>query len=196
MHPVSPSTKTTLVLTASFQPCGFFSARSAIRNLMVGAVKSFGQWGNVYDWENWITYDDMLSDDHPSLRSVSCEWAVPTIVVIPGYFGNHFKNKKRYRNINLRQLYNVYDGSCQYCLKKIPFSQATRDHVLPRSRGGGNSDNNIVLSCKRCNSKKGSHYPYPNAHGHEVRPRILNDIDFSVMSENVKHRPEWSIFLK
>lgn len=30
----------------------------------------------------------------------------------------------------------------------------TRDHVLPRSRGGSNKPENIVLACHSCNSQK------------------------------------------
>lgn len=197
MNAVPPTRKTTLVLTASFQPCGFFSARSAIRNLMVGGVKAYDIHGNVHDWKSWIASDDMLEPDHPSLRSVNAEWAIPTIVVIPGYFGN-FKqrSKRRNRTINLRQLYHVYDGVCQYCLKKIPYTQATRDHLLPRSKGGGNHDDNIVLSCKKCNTKKSNKFPYFNIHGSEVRPRMLNDIEFTALSEKVQRRPEWEQFLQ
>lgn len=196
MIPVSPTSKTTLVLTASFQPCGFFSARSAIRNLMVGGVKAYDNYGNVHDWNAWIANDHILDPDHPALRSVSGEWAIPTIVIIPGYFGNHKqRGKRRSRNINLRQVYHVYDGQCQYCLKKIPYSQATRDHLLPRSKGGPNSDDNIVLSCKKCNSKKSNHFPYFNIHGSEVKPKMLSDIEFTALSEKVKRRPEWGVFL-
>lgn len=197
MNAVSPSVKTTLVLTAGFQPCGFFSARCAIHNLMGGGVKAYDLHGNIHDWKSWISSDDMLEPDHPSLRSVDAEWAIPTVVIIPGYFGYHKnRGKRRNRTINLRQLYHVYDGLCQYCLKKIPYTQATRDHLLPRSKGGGNQDDNIVLSCKKCNSKKSNKFPYFNIHGSEVKPRILNDIDFTALAEKVKTRPEWEQFLR
>jgi hypothetical protein len=196
MIPVPPTRKTTLVLTAAFQPCGFFSARSAIRNLIVGGVKAYDSYGNIHDWKSWIANDTTLDSNYPALRSVNADWAVPTIVIIPGYFGNHKRRgKRRNRTINLRQLYHVYDGECQYCLKKIPYSQATRDHLLPRSKGGGNHDDNIVLSCKKCNTKKSNHFPYFNARGSEVKPKILSDIDFTALSEKVEHRPEWDTFL-
>ena len=195
MKSVIPTTRTTLVLTAGFNPCGFFSARSAIRNMMCGGVKAYDQHGNIHDWKSWIANDDSLAEDHPSLRSVNSEWAIPTVVVIPGYFGHFPKRKKRNRSINLRQLYHVYDGECQYCLKKIPFSQATRDHLKPRSKGGDNTESNIVLACKKCNSKKASNFPYFNVHGSEVKPKILNDVEFTAIAEKVNLRPEWKAFL-
>jgi len=193
MVAVSPTLKTTLVLTAGFRPCGFFSARSCIRNLIVGGVKAYDKNGNIHDWHSWIAAEDHIYEDNPSLRSVDSEWAIPTIVIIPGYFGKS-KDGHRHKNrrtITLRQLYSVYSGECQYCLKEIPFSTATRDHVIPRSKGGGNQDDNIVLSCKKCNSKKSNKMPYHNARGCEVTPRILNDMEFSALSERVVMRPEW-----
>lgn len=193
MTPVLPSTKTTLVLTAGFQPCGFVSARSALRNMIVGAVKAYDHYGNIHDWSSWIGNDDHLQDGHPSLRSVDTSWAVPTIIVVPGYFGTF--GKKRTRVINLRQLYYVYGGECQYCLKKIPYTAATRDHVLPRSRGGSNDDSNIVLSCLKCNSKKSNKFPYLNVRGSSVKPKMLNDVEFAALSEKVTIREEWKTFL-
>ena len=195
MKLVAPSTKTTLVLSAGFQPCGFFSARSTIRNLIVDSVKAYDSYGNVHDWKSWIAHDNEQPDDTPAMRSVDTLWAVPTIVIVPGYFGRHSKHVKKNRPINLRQLYAIYGGECQYCLKKMPYTAATRDHVVPRSRGGGNSDDNIVLSCKKCNLKKSNKFPYYNIHGSEVRPKILRDIEFSALSEKVNIREEWKTFL-
>jgi hypothetical protein len=195
MNPVSPTKVTTLVLSAGFQPCGFITARSAIRNMMVHAVKAYDKNGNIYDWNAWIANDDQIDPDHPSLRSVSGEWAIPTIVIIPGYFGKHHSKPKAKRIANLKQLYHIYDGECQYCCKRIPYSSATRDHLLPRSKGGSNDDNNIVLSCKKCNLKKSNKFPYFNIHGSEVKPKMMKDIEFLALSSRVARRPEWETFL-
>lgn len=48
---------------------------------------------------------------------------------------------------------------CPYCLRTLPLSQATRDHLVPRSRGGKTEPSNIVLACGPCNQKKGSLTP-------------------------------------
>lgn len=45
---------------------------------------------------------------------------------------------------------------CPYCLKSFPLTQATRDHVVPKSRGGSNDPSNIALSCAECNQEKGA----------------------------------------
>ncbi|MGX6604233.1 HNH endonuclease [Micromonosporaceae bacterium Da 78-11] len=44
---------------------------------------------------------------------------------------------------------------CGYCGR----SASTIDHVLPRSRGGGNEWTNTVAACGRCNNRKGDRTP-------------------------------------
>ncbi|MGB3695162.1 MAG: HNH endonuclease [Spirulinaceae cyanobacterium] len=46
--------------------------------------------------------------------------------------------------------------SCQYCDSK---KKLTLDHVIPRSKGGKHTWDNVVTACERCNSKKGSRTP-------------------------------------
>lgn len=195
MTPVPSTSKTTLLLSGGFQPIGYISARAAIRNLMVGCVKAYDVYSNIRDWHSWLANTRDYPEDYPSLRSVDCEWAVPTIEVVPGYFGSHTSRKKT-RNITLRQLYRIYDGICAYCHKEMPYAQATRDHVYPRSKGGSNDVKNIVLSCKKCNLKKGSKFPYFDIHGSTVNSRVLKDIDFVEVTNRVVRRPEWEVFLK
>lgn len=45
---------------------------------------------------------------------------------------------------------------CWYCGKKMEPSLLTKDHVFPRSKGGGNDMDNIIMVCKACNSGKGN----------------------------------------
>ena len=50
-------------------------------------------------------------------------------------------------------------GLCYFCTKKVAFKDLTMDHLLPLSRGGTSSKDNIVPCCKGCNSKKKSMLP-------------------------------------
>lgn len=63
-----------------------------------------------------------------------------------------------YRRLNLSKQ-NVYrrDGfKCVYCGSG---ANLTLDHVLPRSRGGDNSWENLVTCCRKCNAKKDDRTP-------------------------------------
>lgn len=48
--------------------------------------------------------------------------------------------------------------TCQYCgcdLHSAAASEVTLDHLIPRSEGGNNRNENLVTACRRCNSSRG-----------------------------------------
>lgn len=45
---------------------------------------------------------------------------------------------------------------CAYCRRDVGFERLTRDHVLPRSRGGREAPENVLPACGSCNRKKRS----------------------------------------
>ena len=45
-------------------------------------------------------------------------------------------------------------GYCHWCGKKFALEDLTMDHIIPIARGGKASRNNVVPSCKECNTKK------------------------------------------
>ena len=49
---------------------------------------------------------------------------------------------------------------CQYCGDRFRTQELTFDHVIPRSRGGITSWDNIVTACRCCNTKKGHRMPH------------------------------------
>ena len=72
------------------------------------------------------------------------------------------------RRANLKEVINTltseewlnilkeYDYKCAYCGKKLIDSfDTTRDHIIPLSKGGDNTKENIVPACRSCNCKKG-----------------------------------------
>ena len=44
---------------------------------------------------------------------------------------------------------------CYYCGEQLSRRRATKDHIVPRSKGGSNEQTNIVDACRMCNSEKG-----------------------------------------
>jgi 5-methylcytosine-specific restriction endonuclease McrA len=64
-----------------------------------------------------------------------------------------------YKDIPLtrRNLLQRDNHTCQYC--SYSGDGLTLDHVLPRSRGGGDTWENMVAACVRCNVKKGNRTP-------------------------------------
>ena len=79
----------------------------------------------------------------------------PAVIVLNNYvkrgFSSYACNRKNvvWRDRNI----------CQYCGGRFPFRDLTMDHVIPKSRGGDKSWNNIVACCRRCNNRKGNQTP-------------------------------------
>lgn len=48
----------------------------------------------------------------------------------------------------------LYGHRCAYC--DLPFERLTQDHVIPISKGGKHTAENVVPACRSCNSKKGN----------------------------------------
>lgn len=59
------------------------------------------------------------------------------------------------RNVYARDAY-----TCQYCGARRLASELNYDHVVPRSRGGKTTWDNIVTSCFGCNDRKGDKTPH------------------------------------
>ena len=50
-------------------------------------------------------------------------------------------------------------GTCYYCGCQVAHPQLTMDHLVPLSRGGRSTKDNLVPSCKDCNNKKKTMLP-------------------------------------
>ena len=53
------------------------------------------------------------------------------------------------------QLYREQDGHCNGCNRKFEKRNLTIDHIVPKSKGGGDYKENYQLLCQACNSSKG-----------------------------------------
>ena len=87
-----------------------------------------------------------------SLRTVSSSYPMPSIIRLIEYV------KLPYRGVLLNRQ-NIFrrDGhKCQYCGAT---SDLTIDHVMPRSRGGAASWDNLITACRNCNARKGDSTP-------------------------------------
>jgi 5-methylcytosine-specific restriction endonuclease McrA len=86
------------------------------------------------------------------LRTVSDQFPMPVVIRLHRYI--HLP----YRGVVMTR-HNIFkrDGNrCQYC---GTHDHLTLDHVIPKSRGGKTTWDNLATACKRCNSRKGDHTP-------------------------------------
>lgn len=59
--------------------------------------------------------------------------------------------------------------TCQYCGEMPIRQELTLDHVVPRSRGGKTTWENVVVACQKCNGRKGNRTPL------EANMRLLTE---------------------
>ena len=80
-----------------------------------------------------------------------------TVNSIVAVHGNSM-SKRIYRqtpHLNNRELFRRDNGMCMYCGQSFPDGALTRDHIIPRSKGGKDIWTNVVAACRRCNGLKG-----------------------------------------
>lgn len=63
------------------------------------------------------------------------------------------KEKKYFKRL---VVYEMMNGRCAYCGKKISLYEMTVDHIKPQSKNGPNTIDNMFCTCKKCNETKAS----------------------------------------
>lgn len=155
-------TASVLVLNRYYMAVHVINARRAFcllfRDLAEVIHVEDGQYAN-YDFESWQLMCEMRSDERDRsedwVRAVNFEIQVPRVVRLLHYD----RVPRRTVRFNRRNLFARDAHVCQYCGVDFPPSQLSFDHVMPRSRGGKTTWENIVSCCFRCNTRKGGRTP-------------------------------------
>ncbi len=96
---------------------------------------------------------DFISGDFWEVRSPSVTLQVPSQIRLTV---NSAERLWKMPPVNRREVLRRDRNRCQYCGSR---KQLTIDHVLPRSRGGKHTWDNVVIACGSCNSRKGNRTP-------------------------------------
>ncbi len=109
----------------------------------------------LYDFPTWCTLSKSRNGHAPYIHTPSLRIRLPEVILL-SIFNGYVRHEVRLsrRNILMRD-----NHRCQYCGKRPAKQDISLDHVLPRSRGGGDTWNNLVLACMKCNVRKGSRTP-------------------------------------
>jgi 5-methylcytosine-specific restriction endonuclease McrA len=151
-----------LVLNRFYMAVHVVSVRRAVtllfRDLAEVIHLESGQYAN-YDFESWREISQMrasFKEPHQDwIRAVNFELEVPRVIRLLFYE----RSPKQAIRFNRRNIFARDENRCQYCGKRFPTSELSLDHVVPRSRGGETSWENIVCSCVKCNVRKGGRTP-------------------------------------
>ena len=138
-----------LVLNRHFEPVQVTSAKRGFVLLYGGAANALDEEGESYDFGLWRELPVRERDD--AVPIVGGLLRVPRVLHLHRYDRTPRATVRLTRkNLMLRDAHQ-----CQYCLKRPPVRDLNIDHVLPRSRGGDDTWENLVTACRVCNLRKG-----------------------------------------
>jgi 5-methylcytosine-specific restriction endonuclease McrA len=132
-----------------------------------------GRFAN-YDFQAWREVSELRIDSKQPhedwIRAVNFEIQVPRVIRLLEYD----RLPSRALRLNRHTIFARDGHCCQYCGRRLPTNQLSLDHVVPRSRGGQTTWENVVCACIMCNVKKGGHTPqeaHMKLHRKPVRPK-------------------------
>src|SRR5258705_2206708 len=143
-----------LVLNASYEPLCVVAARRAVVLVLGEKAETVAETGTG------------LHSEHLSL-------SVPSVVRLRTFVSVPFRRRVA---VSRRAVMARDGGLCQYCGSRAD----SIDHVVPRSKGGTHTWDNVVAACRPCNVRK--------------RDRWLHDPSMQLRSRpSAPRRASWSI---
>lgn len=183
--------KPVLVLNRLFQPVQLTTVKRAFVLLYGGAAQALDEGGEAYAFDLWRSLP--VRDDDDELPVIGGSLRVPRVLHLHRYDRTpRVTVRLTRRNVMVRDAHQ-----CQYCGKQPPLRELNIDHVLPRSRGGPDSWENLVTACRVCNLRKGWRTPEEanmRLARRPFRPKWSTTAQI-LLATSTKYR-EWEPFLK
>ena len=129
-----------LVLNADYRPLSYFPL-------------------SLWSWQDtvkavFLDRVNVLSEYEHKIRSPSFEMRLPSVIALKEFVLQSRRPAFTRFNVFLRDRF-----SCQYCAQQFRPEALTFDHLIPKSRGGKTTWENVVTACCKCNLRKGNFLP-------------------------------------
>ncbi len=150
-----------LVLNRLYQAVQVTGVRRGFRLFYAGRARAVGPDFTTYDFENWCDLPPGADDEviHTPRQTIR----IPRVIQLVHYD----RLPRREVRFTRRNIFFRDRNRCQFCGKVFPQRELNLDHVIPLSRGGTSSWENVVCACVACNSRKGDRTP------HEARMSLI-----------------------
>lgn len=158
----------TLVLNAGYEPLAVVSYRRALALVM--AQKAF-----------------IIKSHEVAVVSTRGTWERPAVIVLSRYVRAPYT---RVIPVTRRGVLRRDEHRCGYCGGHA----TTIDHIMPRSRGGKDTWENLVACCQRCNNSKSDRTPAEMGWRLLLVPRMPQGRAWFVRGVE-RPQPEWSDYL-
>jgi 5-methylcytosine-specific restriction endonuclease McrA len=141
-------------------------------------------------WVEWLTLPIREQDN--AVQTVRGPVRVPTVIVAV----NFARVPKKRPKLCARTIRERDGNRCQYTGKVLRPDEGSLDHVLPRSRGGADSWENLVWAGKDVNARKGNRLPHEAGLKLLSAPRAPKELPVSELIRNAHGIPEWKLFVE
>ena len=195
-----------LKLNRLWKPVGVGLVSKTICDMMTGVVLGMNivyamnedgtpnfdvqEYVSPVSWDEWLTLPARPWD--LCIHSPKLTLRVPTVVITAKYSKVHekkFKGKPTKEALAIRD--NLIDA---YTGKELEYEEATKDHVIPISRGGTDTYDNVVLTTKETNNRKGNKLNSEAGLTLLINPHNPKPILISHTIKKARHQ-DWKNFL-
>jgi 5-methylcytosine-specific restriction endonuclease McrA len=140
-------------------------------------------------WDEWITLP-VRESDH-AVRTARGAIRVPTVIVAV----NFAKVPKKRPKLSAKNIRERDGNRCQYTGRLLHPDEGSLDHVVPRSRGGRDTWENLVWSAKDVNQRKADRLPHEAGLKLLSVPRAPKELPVTALLRNAHGVAEWKLFL-
>ena len=185
---------TVLVLNRNWQAINVRTPQEAFCMMATNVATALEIEGDEHirpvSWAEWLTLP--VREQDQSVATVRGGIRVPTVIVAV----NYAKVPKKRPKLCARTIRERDGNRCQYTGKLLRPDQGSLDHVLPRSRGGENTWENLVWSAKDVNQRKADRLPQEAGLKLLAIPRVPKELPVTAFIRNAHDVTEWKLFLR
>lgn len=130
---------------------------------------------------------ELLHEDGGTLHSERMSMPIPSVIRLKYVVRVPFRARV---SLSRRAVFVRDSFACQYCGR----TAENVDHVIPRSRGGTHTWDNVVAACKRCNSVKEDRFPHEAGLKLRSKPAAPRETVWIVVAVG-RVDPKWEPYL-
>ena len=184
---------TVLVLNRNWQAINIRTPQDAFCQMATNAATALDIEGERHirpvAWDEWITLP-VRAGDH-AVRTARGAIRVPTVIVAV----NFAKVPRKRPKLSARNIRERDGNRCQYTGRLLHPTEGNLDHVVPRSRGGADTWENLVWAARDVNQRKADRLPHEAGLRLLRVPRAPGEMPVSAMIRNVHGVAGWKLFL-
>jgi 5-methylcytosine-specific restriction endonuclease McrA len=182
-----------LVLNRNWQAINIRTPQDAFCQMATNAATALEIEGESHirpvAWDEWITLP--VREGDYAVRTARGAIRVPTVIVAV----NFAKVPKKRPKLSAKNIRERDGNRCQYTGVLLRPDEGNLDHVVPRSRGGADTWENLVWSAREVNQRKADRLPHEAGLKLLSVPRAPKELPVSAMIRNAHGVAEWKLFL-